>query len=1475
MLLKFRILLFSIAVLTILFWQRAAFAQASLLVVPNYSTNSQVPNAAEAMFISIGREQTVFSASEFPPYPLVISEIQWRPDVFGGPIANCTISNIQINLSTTTRNVDQLSSVFDDNTGTNDTVVFNGALILNTSFTTLSNGTKAFDINVPLQTSFTYDPSQGNLLIELRNRTGGTANLYDNSTQSGSDAVSRIFANGDANATSAGTVDTGGGVIQITYTTLSSPPAIIDQPTNQNAVINGSATFTVTTIGSIPIYYQWFFNDLTNPIAGATNTSLILVNAQTNQEGIYFVQVTNAYGTTLSSNALLTVTTLPVINSQPTNQTALPGETATFAVTVESGVPVTYQWYFNNTNLVAGATNASLVITNVQFNNIGLYSVRTINSYGSVISSNALLTIGLIVPNYSASNQIHGADGSFNSITRQETVYAASEFPPYPIVISEIRLRPDIDAGGPLSITLPNAQFSFSTTQAKPDQLSSTFSQNIGTNYTVVFSGALSISTTFTTLSNGTKALDIRIPFQTPFLYNPSEGNLLLDFRNFNGCTPPVGNFMNIAGGTDGTSRLYTSDPNGTSGFGDTGGYVLEIAYNPAPVPPTITVQPTNRLIAAGTTTTFAMMASAPQPLSYQWFFNDFDHPLNFETNSSLTLVNVQTNQSGNYFVQVTDSYGSVQSFPTLLTVFPGPLIISQPVSQAVTAGGTAIFAVTAQGAPLSYQWFFNNTNLLLDATNASLNVTNVQANLLGLYSVRVADIYGSANSANASLNIGLIAPNYATSYQLNNSGENIFIGTVREQTVYGASQFPSYPIVITELRWRPDSIAVGPLTDNVPNIQINLSMTTTNADHMSSTFSKNVGTNDTVVFSGTMTALTSFTTLSNGTKAFDIFLPLQTSFIFDPSKGNLLVDLRNFSGGSANLYNNSVSTSTDVVSRVFNAGNPNATFATSGDTGGGAMQVIYTPAPLPPTISSQPTNRSVLIGSSTSFDVGAGPLPLVYQWFYNTNTPLAGATNSSLVLTNLQMGQAGTYSVVVSNDYGPTASSFAVLTLNFPPVNVFTGSTNVMGGNSFTIPVLIAANGNENTVSFSMNFNTQQVTFASVDLGSGAADGSLLLNTSQVNSGRLGITMQLPAGETFAPGTQEVVRVTFLSAFVTGTQVVTPINFTNQPINRFVFDAQNNKLATNFINGSVTLGVTDFEGDVTPRQTGDHNLDIFDWTQVGRFVAGLDVITNAAEFQRADVAPKSTAGDGQLKVTDWVQAGRYGAVIDAPAVVGGPTSPVTPTTLTGGPRTVNIATTNGVKGLNFTVPVILQSQGNENGVGFSVNFNPTVLKYISTAKGGADASGTLLVNTNQAASGTVGVLVALQAGNSFTNGAQQEIAKLTFTALNTMSNGVVAFTNGPVLLAISDPVANELAANYLNGALTINPPPSLTATIAGGNATLSWPVWGTGFNVQATSNLLTQGWTNISYSAQTNGSNIIITIPMPAQGGYFRLQHP
>ena len=74
--------------------------------------------------------------------------------------------------------------------------------------------------------------------------------------------------------------------------------------------------------------------------------------------------------------------------------------------------------------------------------------------------------------------------------------------------------------------------------------------------------------------------------------------------------------------------------------------------------------------------------------------------------------------------------------------------------------------------------------------------------------------------------------------------------------------------------------------------------------------------------------------------------------------------------------------------------------------------------------------------GQSAVFSVAAdGAVPFSYQWYYNTNTLLSDATAATLTLTNVQPGDAGTYSVVVSNFLDSVASSNAILTVGLIPL--------------------------------------------------------------------------------------------------------------------------------------------------------------------------------------------------------------------------------------------------------------------------------------------------------------------------------------------------------------------------------------------------------------------------------------------------------
>jgi len=80
-----------------------------------------------------------------------------------------------------------------------------------------------------------------------------------------------------------------------------------------------------------------------------------------------------------------------------------------------------------------------------------------------------------------------------------------------------------------------------------------------------------------------------------------------------------------------------------------------------------------------------------------------------------------------------------------------------------------------------------------------------------------------------------------------------------------------------------------------------------------------------------------------------------------------------------------------------------------------------------------QPAEQSVAVGQSASFTVeAAGTAPLSYQWRHN-GVPLADATASSYTRSNVEISDAGSYSVVITNVAGSVVSSNAILEVHLP----------------------------------------------------------------------------------------------------------------------------------------------------------------------------------------------------------------------------------------------------------------------------------------------------------------------------------------------------------------------------------------------------------------------------------------------------------
>ena len=112
------------------------------------------------------------------------------------------------------------------------------------------------------------------------------------------------------------------------------------------------------------------------------------------------------------------------------------------------------------------------------------------------------------------------------------------------------------------------------------------------------------------------------------------------------------------------------------------------------------------------------------------------------------------------------------------------------------------------------------------------------------------------------------------------------------------------------------------------------------------------------------------------------------------------------------------------------------------------------------PVVTQQPTSAITFVGGTTNFTAVVSGTGATYQWRFNGSV-LPGATNSILVLTNIQPGQAGTYSFLAFNGGGSVLSSNATLTV-LTPIYFSVQPTNqlVLPGTNVTLVAQAVGNG-------------------------------------------------------------------------------------------------------------------------------------------------------------------------------------------------------------------------------------------------------------------------------------------------------------------------------------------------------------------------------------------------------------------------------
>lgn len=168
---------------------------------------------------------------------------------------------------------------------------------------------------------------------------------------------------------------------------------------------------------------------------------------------------------------------------------------------------------------------------------------------------------------------------------------------------------------------------------------------------------------------------------------------------------------------------------------------------------PVITLAPTNQMVIPGDSVTLAAAAIGTPPMAWQWYQNGVPRP--GATDATLLITDTQVTDAGDYVAVVTNQFGAATSAPpATLTVLGPPHIIAQPQSRTNAVGSTAMFSVSATGIPpLVYRWQFNGSDLT-GATNASLEIPNVQPANAGFYTVAISNAVGFITSASANLTV-------------------------------------------------------------------------------------------------------------------------------------------------------------------------------------------------------------------------------------------------------------------------------------------------------------------------------------------------------------------------------------------------------------------------------------------------------------------------------------------------------------------------------------------------------------------------------------------------------------------------------------------------------------------------------------------------------------------------------------------------
>ncbi|MDB6024751.1 MAG: Endoglucanase [Verrucomicrobiales bacterium] len=441
-------------------------------------------------------------------------------------------------------------------------------------------------------------------------------------------------------------------------------------------------------------------------------------------------------------------TNAPFFISQPSSRYADRGSSITMRAPAGNG-PLKYQWRFNSVN-ISVATNSTLTLANIQATNGGNYTVIVSNSFGSITSAVAKLTVNALwAPVFS---DTFDANSSANWTLNRSSTNTRATFV-YDYSALGIAAAPNSTNGTTKGLRM---EANLSTGVAAALSYSPT-GQSFSGVYRLHFDMWINANGPFPAGGTGsTEAITAGVgtagnrvewggsgsTADGVWFMADGEGQGSTaqgDITAYSGTALQDDSSGSYLAGTDGSVRSCTS--------------LYYVNVFPGSQTPPPSQSQTGSLDRGTMGFAWHDVVISKNNSVVEWIIDGLK--VASVTNAAITASNV--------FVGYWDPYNSVSSSTNLsfglvdnLRVevpVVGPAITGSPQSITVNQSSNATFTVTATGTPSpTYQWLFNGTNIA-NATATNYTRTNVQPADAGTYSVVVTNAGGSA-TASATLTV-------------------------------------------------------------------------------------------------------------------------------------------------------------------------------------------------------------------------------------------------------------------------------------------------------------------------------------------------------------------------------------------------------------------------------------------------------------------------------------------------------------------------------------------------------------------------------------------------------------------------------------------------------------------------------------------------------------------------------------------------